>query len=203
VHSSTESKPVNDTLELLASRDGDRVRLSSPEVGWFTRAQPLGYVLSSGEPAGVLLALGRSITLVVPHDVSGVVTSPAPERVRMPVAYGDVLYELAPLEAAKGSTPRKSTSNSESKRDAALVMRSSQSGRFYQRPAPGEPAFVSIGQEIADGAPVGLIEVMKTFNHVVYRSSAGLPPRARVNRFVAGDGADVKQGDVLIELEAV
>jgi biotin carboxyl carrier protein len=62
---------------------------------------------------------------------------------------------------------------------------------------------VSPGAEIADGTPVGLIEVMKTFNHVVYRSSAGLPPRARVKRLVAGDGADVRQGDVLIELEAI
>jgi acetyl-CoA carboxylase biotin carboxyl carrier protein len=193
---------MNDKLVLLSSRDGDRVRLASPEVGWFTAAHATGHVLSSGENAGVLLKLGRSIDLFVPEDVRGVVTSPAPERVRMPVGCGDVLYELAPLEAARGSTPKNSTSSNDSKRDAALVMRSPQSGRFYQRPAPGEPAFVSIGQEIADGSPVGLIEVMKTFNHVVYRSSSGLPSRARVKRLVASDGADVRQGEVLIELEA-
>jgi biotin carboxyl carrier protein len=187
---------------LLSSRDGDRVRLSSPEVGWFTAALATGHVLSPGEHAGVLLALGRSIHLVVPEGIRGVVTSRAPERMRMPVGYGDVLYELAPLEAAESAAEKKSTSRSDSRSEGALVLRSPQSGRFYQRPAPGEAAFVTSGQEIADGAPVGLIEVMKTFNHVIYRSGSGLPARARVKRLVAADGADVRQGDALIEFEA-
>jgi biotin carboxyl carrier protein len=99
---------------------------------------------------------------------------------------------------------RDSASESQgSKRDDALVLRSPQSGRFYQRPAPGEPQFVVAGGEIAEGTPVGLIEVMKTFTHVVYRASSSLPPRARLKRFIAGDGADVRQGDVLIEIEAI
>jgi biotin carboxyl carrier protein len=201
-------------LELLTARDGERVRLSSPDVGWFTEARGTGSMLASGERAGVLIALGRSIELVVPEEVSGVVTSPMPERVHWPVGYGDVLYELAPIEASGARSAdragidrrsvRDSSSESQgSKRDDALVLRSPQSGRFYQRPAPGEPQFVVAGGEIAEGTPVGLIEVMKTFTHVVYRASSSLPPRARLKRFIAGDGADVRQGDVLIEIEAI
>lgn len=191
------------TKELLPSRDGDRVLLRSPDVGWFTDAQPTGVVLSAGQRAGELLALGRACVLVVPDGVSGVIRSQTPERVRMPVGYGDVLYELAPLASSGASSARSSTSKPDARSESALVVRSPQSGRFYRRPAPGASEFVSPGAEIADGTPVGLIEVMKTFNHVVYRSSAGLPPRARVKRLVAGDGADVRQGDVLIELEAI
>ena len=190
-------------IQLLSSRDGDRVLLRSPDVGWFTDAQPAGLVLSAGQRAGELLSLGRACELVVPDGVSGVVRSQAPERVRMPVGYGDVLYELTPLDAYRATKERESENKPEAKRESALVVRSPQSGRFYRRPAPGSPEFVAAGVEIADGTPVGLIEVMKTFNHVVYRSGAGLPPRARVARLVAGDGADVRQGDVLIELEAI
>jgi len=190
-------------IELLISRDGDHVRLLSPEVGWFTEASPAGHAMSGGERAGVLLALGRSFTLVVPDGVRGVVTSPAPERVHRPVGYGDVLYELAPLQTSGRSTSNRAGDRDEISSTGALVLRSPQSGRFYHRPAPGEPAFAAAGSEIADGAPIGLIEVMKTFNHVVYRSSASLPPRARVKRFVAGDGADVRQGDALVELDPI
>jgi biotin carboxyl carrier protein len=157
-------------------------------------------MLTAGERAGVLIALGRSIELVVPEGVSGIVTSPAPERVRTPVGYGDVLYELAPLETNRGSATKQASAREGTNRTGALVMRSPQSGRYYHRPAPGEAAFVAAGGEIADGTPIGMIEVMKTFTHVVYRSSASLPARAKVLRLVAGDGVDVRQGDVLIEL---
>jgi acetyl-CoA carboxylase biotin carboxyl carrier protein len=191
------------SIELLSSREGDRMLLRSPDVGWFTDAQPTGVVLSAGQRAGELLALGRAHALIVPAGVRGVVRSQAPERVRMPVGYGDVLYELAPLEASGAATERASKAKPAAKRESALVVRSPQSGRYYRRPAPGAPEFVSIGAEIEDGTPVGLIEVMKTFNHVVYRSGAGLPPRARVKQLVAADGADVRQGDALIELEAI
>jgi biotin carboxyl carrier protein len=194
---------MSESLALLVAREGDRVRLSSPEVGWFTQARPAGHVLAAGERAGVILALGRSIALVVPEDVRGVVSSPAPERVHQPVGYGDVLYELSPLETERGTHSLKKGAKGDAQSDGALVLRSPQSGRFYHRSAPGEPPFTAAGKEIGEGAPVGLIEVMKTFNHVVYRSGSALPPRARVKRFVAGDGADVKQGDVLIELEAI
>ena len=43
------------------------------------------------------------------------------------------------------------------------VVLAPQSGRFYHRPSPGEPAFVEVGGELSPGAPIGLIEVMKTF----------------------------------------
>jgi biotin carboxyl carrier protein len=148
----------------------------------------------------MLLALGRSFALVVPDGVSGVVMSPAPERVRQPVGYGDVLYELAPLDSQESSASKHDDDRGANSKSTALVVRAHQSGRYYQRPAPGEPTFISTGAEIADGTPIGLIEVMKTFTHVVYRSSASLPARAKVLRLVAGDGVDVRQGDVLIEL---
>jgi len=82
-----------------------------------------------------------------------------------------------------------------------LVLRSPQAGRFYHRASPAEAPFVTVGAVIEEGRSIGLIEVMKTFSHVPYRSAGRLPSRARVVRFLAGDGADVKPGDGLIEVE--
>jgi biotin carboxyl carrier protein len=59
---------------------------------------------------------------------------------------------------------------------------------------------VEAGQTIAAGTPIGLIEVMKTFTHVTYQPRENLPPQARVVRMIAGDGADVREGEALLEI---
>ena len=75
------------------------------------------------------------------------------------------------------------------------------SGRFYSRPSPNEPAFVSAGDTVADGQNIGLLEVMKTFNRLVYQGD-GLPDRATVERIVPNDGDDVVRGDPILLLLA-
>jgi biotin carboxyl carrier protein len=189
---------MSEPLELLVRREGGAVRLCSPEVGYVTEVAPAGRVLRAGERAGALIALGRARDLTVPQGVEGEVVSERPERVRHPVGYGDVVYELAPLaptgaarEAAAAAGPK----------EGALALRAPQSGRFYHRPAPGEPAFAPPGAVVAEGQPVGLIEVMKTFTHVPYRAGTSLPPRARIVRWLVVDGGDVRQGEPLAELE--
>jgi acetyl-CoA carboxylase biotin carboxyl carrier protein len=189
---------MDEPVELLREETEGRVRLLSPGVGLFTGAAHPGHVLTEREHAGWLVTLERAVSLRVPEGVSGVVSSPSPERIRAPVGWGDVLYELEPLERA-GTVASKHTTKA---RDpgGALVLRSPQTGRFYHRPSPAEPALVSEGALLRAGAPVGLIEVMKTFTHVTYRAEGGLPASARVVRVLAADGADVEEGEPLIEV---
>jgi biotin carboxyl carrier protein len=40
-------------------------------------------------------------------------------------------------------------------------------GTFYRKPAPDQPAYKEVGDLVAAGDTVGLIEVMKTFTAVV------------------------------------
>lgn len=190
----------NDTThELLVERDGAALRLRSPAVGFFTEALPRGRVLTPGEPAGVLLVLGRALKLVVPADIAGVIVSERPERVHEPVGYGQVLYELGALESAVASGVHEDAAASQAA--SGLVLRSPQSGRFYRRPSPDAEPFAAEGAELGEGDPVGMIEVMKTFASVPYRAAGGLPPRARVVRWIAADTSDVAEGDPLLELE--
>jgi acetyl-CoA carboxylase biotin carboxyl carrier protein len=39
-------------------------------------------------------------------------------------------------------------------------------GVFYNKPAPDQPEFVNIGQEVKAGDVIGLIEVMKNFYEI-------------------------------------
>lgn len=184
-------------LELVLEESGGSLRLCSPEVGWFTEALPRGAEIVPGQRAGSLVSLGRIFDLRVPAGAGGVVTSSPSDRVHEPVGFGQVLYELAPASTAKHA-PR--PEKVEEIRGGALVLRAPQAGRFYHRPSPSEPPFVAAGAVVEDGQPVGMIEVMKTFSHVPYRASGGLPRRAKIVRVIAGDGADVKPGEALIEV---
>ncbi len=191
---------TNHLLELVLDEKSGAQRLLSPTVGLFTRPVPPGQTLVEGQDAGTITTLSRSFTLIVPSGVRGVIVTKRRERVRAPVAFGEVLYELEALERSTDArVDAKKTTHTKSGEPMAL--RSQQSGRFYHRAAPGEPAFVAIGQILEEGRPVGLIEVMKTFTHVVYHAGAGLPARAKVVRLAAADGGEVRAGDVLIELE--
>ncbi|MEO0323090.1 MAG: biotin/lipoyl-containing protein, partial [Myxococcota bacterium] len=81
-----------------------------------------------------------------------------------------------------------------------LVFRAPLAGRFYARPTPDEPPFVAAGQEIATGATVCLLEVMKTFHRVSY-GGLGLPERATVARVLVSDGDDLDEGTPILALE--
>jgi biotin carboxyl carrier protein len=187
------------SLEILVERRGGGLLLRSPEVGYFTCALPQGSWLAPGARVGILHALGRRFELVLPRGASGRVVNAPPEAVLQPVGYGSVLYELAPLEAASAVGAPEQTGAPAP--PGALVFLAPNSGRFWHRPAPGDAPFVRAGDVVSAGQTIGLIEVMKTFTHLVYSAEGGLPARALVKRLAAGDGAEVSAGDVLLELE--
>ncbi len=39
-------------------------------------------------------------------------------------------------------------------------------GTFYRSPAPDQPPFKSVGDTVAEGETIGLVEVMKSFHEV-------------------------------------
>jgi acetyl-CoA carboxylase biotin carboxyl carrier protein len=86
-----------------------------------------------------------------------------------------------PAEVAPASTTR--------------TVRAPLTGIFYGASSPGAPAYVTVGQEIAVGHVIGLIEAMKLFNEIK-SDTAG-----RVVRVVAETGKLVKAKQPLIEVE--
>ncbi|MFW6050899.1 MAG: acetyl-CoA carboxylase biotin carboxyl carrier protein [Myxococcota bacterium] len=181
-----------------------RVELRSPAVGLWRGAPAGGAVVTGGTFVGELEVLGVRHALRVPADARGqVVERPEDDRARIPVGFGERLLVLDP-EAAGEVMAAAEVAQAASSSDG-LFFRASSSGRFYGRPAPDKPPFVSEGQEIGAGDPVCLLEVMKTFNRIAYAPSAAeaLPERARVLRIVPEEGADLSPGDPILELEPV
>lgn len=190
---------MNQNFELIAEKDGEVTRLLSPGVGEFTCAVTSGALLGPGQDAGVLIVTGRPRYLKVPPGVAGRVQNERPERVHEPVGYRTVLYELAPVSSGVEDAAAEVG-------DAAsggLVLKASQTGRFYHRPSPDEPPFVEVGGIVEEGDVVGLVEVMKTFAHVVYRAEGGLPVKGKVVKVLVGDGEEMRGGGGLIEVEPV
>ncbi|WP_114377070.1 acetyl-CoA carboxylase biotin carboxyl carrier protein [Elioraea thermophila] len=68
-------------------------------------------------------------------------------------------------------------------------------GVAYLSPEPGAPPFVKVGDTVAQGQTLLLIEAMKTFNQIK-------APRAGVvRRILVESGAPVEYGDVLMIIE--
>ncbi len=67
-------------------------------------------------------------------------------------------------------------------------------GTFYRRPSPDKPAFKEVGDTVAVGDIIGLIEVMKSFNEVA-ADQAGT-----ITAFPADDEEPVMAGQPLAEL---
>jgi biotin carboxyl carrier protein len=67
-------------------------------------------------------------------------------------------------------------------------------GTFYRRPSPDQPMFKNVGDAVAVGDVIGLIEVMKSFNEV-QADQAGT-----ITGFVADDEEPVMAGQPLAEL---
>ena len=186
------------TRDAIAKADGDgqRVQLVSPAPGLFRIAVAAGDVVRPGSALGELEVLGQRTVLVAPAGAHGAVVDVAGDRTlaRPAVAFGGVLVTLDPNAAGTVATATPTAAH------AAIsgpVFRAPTSGRFYGRPGPGKPAFVTAGSELAPNATICLLEVMKTFHRVTYHGD-----RARVREVLVEDGADVNAGDPLLALEA-
>jgi acetyl-CoA carboxylase biotin carboxyl carrier protein len=184
--------------DLVALLDGDALRAPAP--GWFHRLIAADHLIAPGDIVGELEVLGR-VALVRAPRVRGLVRLPAGDAdARRAVGYGDVLVHVE--AGASPSAVDDGPAVTSARAASGLVFRAPSSGRFYVRPSPDKPPFVASGIELATGATVCLLEVMKTFHRVAY-GGGDVPPRARVTAVLVADGADVNAGDPLLALEAI
>ena len=96
---------------------------------------------------------GKKITIKqkrepVQHIVSNTTTSSQPQ---------------APAPAAP---PVKQQTPAAPKPDNLITIKSPMIGTFYRQSGPGKPIFVNVGDEVAPGKVVCIIEAMKLFNEI-------------------------------------
>ncbi len=68
-------------------------------------------------------------------------------------------------------------------------------GTFYAAPAPGEPAFVKVGDEVAAGETLCIVEAMKLMNEI------GAPQMGIVREICVEDASPVEYGTALFYIE--
>lgn len=181
---------------------GERIDLVAPMPGLFRCAVGPGELVAPGMHLGDLEVLGQLVAVVAPAGAAGVVVARTQsDQARAPTGWGDALLALDPHGVSASASAIAATTGAHLPSAASLVFRAPTSGRFYRRSGPDKAPFVEAGTELAPGATVCLLEVMKTFHRVTY-GGPDLPERARVVRLLVADGDDVTAGDPLLALEA-
>jgi acetyl-CoA carboxylase biotin carboxyl carrier protein len=108
--------------------------------------------------------------------------APAPAPAAHPVV-APTTHAHAPAPAAESTGPRAGAVNS------PMV------GTAYLSPEPGAPAFVKIGDTVAEGQTVLVVEAMKTFNPI------HAPRAGKVVEILVADAQPVEFGEPLLILE--
>jgi len=184
-------------------RGGDgTLRVLSPGVGLWIDPPEDGVVLGPGSRLGTLRRLNRRFALLLPEGGAGRVIGAGRPDHALPVEYGQLLVTLQPFAAGAADLPSAGRAVFGQPIDAGLppgtrAILSPTDGVFYRRPAPDAPPFVEPGATIGRGRLLGLVEVMKTFNQIVY-GGPGFPETAEVVEVRCEDSTEVRAGQVLI-----
>ena len=191
-------------LKAVVEKDPNgTVRVLSPAVGRYSGIPVPGALLGSRSTVGFVTRLNRRQRIRLPADVTGRVArgqvTDGRHRV-VAVEFGQILFELEPLELSGGDSVEGDGGAVDGRAAGAegRVIVSPTDGVYYLRPAPDAEAFVAPGMTIKRGQPVGLVEVMKTFNQILFDDDVD---EAEVVEVRCGDGAEVAAGDVLVVLK--
>jgi biotin carboxyl carrier protein len=169
----------------------------SPGIGWWSGHPRPGALVTPGTPLGTLTRLHRRFALVLPAGATGFVTDALPRDRRVAVEYGEPLFHLAPADRA----PQLAVAAPGPESITALPAGSfpvvaPTDGTFYRRPGAAAAPFVEQGTRVRTGQPLGLVEVMKTFNQVLY-GGPGFPDEAAIVEIRCEDAEEVHAGQVL------
>jgi len=128
---------------------------------------------------------GEDDTLDVRVARQATVTAPAPVAIATPAPTAEAAAPQAAAPAPSSGDPAQ---------DPGAVT-SPMVGTAYLQPEPGAPAFISIGDKVAEGQTLLIIEAMKTMNQIP-------SPRAgTVKRILVEDGSPIEFGAPLVILE--
>jgi biotin carboxyl carrier protein len=188
-------------VRVVAANDG-RFRVLSPGVGWWSAHPHPGALVGPGSQVGLFASLHKRFALVLPDPTAGRTVGALPRKWSVPVEYGQVLFELAPVDPNDEAGTRGGAGALGRPADADLpeggrAVVSPTDGFFYRRPSPGAEPFVEVGTRVRLGDPLGLVEVMKTFNQILF-GGPGFPDEAEVVAIRVGDAEEVRAGQVLM-----
>ena len=114
-------------------------------------------------------------------------------------AIGDRRIRIARVPGGPGSPSTPVASPSAATRSLSVEhpgsVKAPMVGTAYLAPQPGDPPFVRLGDSVADGQPLLIIEAMKVMNQI------RAPRAGKVSRVYVGDAEPVEYGMALMLIE--
>jgi acetyl-CoA carboxylase biotin carboxyl carrier protein len=114
----------------------------------------------------------KLIELLEQSNINELEINEGDESVRISRGGSAVTYAAAPAPApvaaapAPAAAPAAEAAAPAAEEPAGHAVKSPMVGTFYASPAPGSPAFVSVGQTVAAGDVICIIEAMKMMNQI-------------------------------------
>ncbi len=137
-----------------------------------------------------LRKIKKLIELVEESGISELEVRSGDEAVRIARPVG-----AAPVADAAVVAPPPSIAAGSAVPEAAFVpVRAPMAGTFYAAPAPGEPAFVSVGSRVHAGDVLCIIESMKMMNEIRAEQDG------EIGRILVENGEPVGSGQALLHL---
>ena len=166
---------VGEILHLLQEIEGAEVHLEWGDLKIQVRRGPLGRESSaSAEPAPNVGTERPQVAMPEPTTGTGQAGSPPPDSQKQ----GEPVAE-----------------RSEDLPDHWVAITAPMAGTCYRAPKPDEPPFVEVGDVVAAGDTVALIEVMKLYTELKAEVAG------KIARVEAVDGALVEFGQALVWIE--
>jgi acetyl-CoA carboxylase biotin carboxyl carrier protein len=88
------------------------------------------------------------------------------QTVAAPVAALPIAAPAPVAQAAPAAAPVATTAAAAEDTSKYIAIKSPMIGTFYRRPAPDKPLFAEVGDDVAPGKTVCIIEAMKLFNEI-------------------------------------
>ena len=125
-----------------------------------------------------------TVQVAAPMAMPAMVSAPSP---RISPAQGVPAVSEAEVAAAPAEAPKKASNG--------LEVKSPMVGTFYKSPEPGAKAYVSVGDRVAKGQIVCIIEAMKIMNEIESDHSGV------VREILVQDAQPVEYGQVLFKID--
>lgn len=116
-------------------------------------------------------------------------------RVARQITYGAVAPVAAPVAAAPAAAAPVAAPAAADPASHPGALKSPMVGVAYLAPEPGKPFFVQVGDSVAVGQTILLIEAMKTYN-TIRAAKAG-----KITQILIEDGSPVEYGEPLVIIE--
>ncbi len=190
---------MDSLLALERTEAGGAIRLCAPSVGLFRASVDLGESIEGGMCLGSLQILSRRYSVLAPRGVQGRIVGPKTAATRS-VGYGEPLFELGtPIHDAISGAATSPGAMQEAPGEATCAVCTPIDGIFYLRASPDSEPFVNVGDPVARGQTLGLVEVMKTFNPIRL-DAPDAPDAGVVESIEVGDQQEVCSGQVLLRI---